>query len=99
MVERFGNIEVNAAAHTVTWAGEPVTLAPKEFDLLLALMKRAGTAASRLDLLEEVWGHRAAVVTRTVDIHISELRRKLEDDPSAPRHILTVRKIGYRFEL
>jgi two-component system, OmpR family, alkaline phosphatase synthesis response regulator PhoP len=97
-VERFGEIEVNPAAYTVTRAGEPVTLAPKEFDLLLALMKRRGTAVSRLDLLEEVWGHRGAIVTRTVDIHISELRRKLEEDPANPRHILTVRKVGYRFE-
>ncbi len=97
-VERFGDIEVNPAAYTVTRAGEEVTLAPKEFDLLLALMKRRGTAVSRLDLLEEVWGHRGAVVTRTVDIHISELRRKLETDPGNPRHIRTVRKVGYRFE-
>lgn len=97
-VERFGDIEVNPAAHTVTRGGEPVTLTPKEFDLLLALLKRRGAAVSRLDLLEEVWGHRAAVVTRTVDIHISELRRKLEHDPSNPRHILTVRKVGYRFD-
>ena len=50
------------------------------------------------ELLEEVWGYPAAVVTRTVDTHIAEVRRKLEDDPSAPRHILTVRKAGYRFE-
>lgn len=97
-VERFGDVEVNPAAYTVTRRGEPVNLAPRELELLLALMKRPGTAVSRLELLEEVWGHRAAVVTRTVDIHISELRRKLEDDPSEPRHILTVRKVGYRFE-
>jgi two-component system, OmpR family, alkaline phosphatase synthesis response regulator PhoP len=97
-IEQFGEIEVNPAAYTVTRAGEPVTLAPKEFDLLLALLKRRGTAVSRLDLLEEVWGHRGAVVTRTVDIHVSELRRKLETDPANPRHILTVRKVGYRFE-
>lgn len=67
-----------------------------EFALLIALMARRGATASRLDLLQEVWGHSAAVVTRTVDTHIAELRRKLEEDPAHPVHILTVRKVGYR---
>lgn len=97
-VERFGEIEIDPAARVVTRGGEPVSLAPKEFDLLLALVRRRGAVASRLELLRDVWGHRAAVVTRTVDFHVSELRRKLEDDPSDPRHILTVRKAGYRLE-
>jgi DNA-binding response OmpR family regulator len=69
-----------------------------EFDLLVALVRRHGAVASRLELLQEVWGHSSAVLTRTVDTHIAELRRKLEDDPAAPRHILTVRKAGYRLE-
>jgi two-component system, OmpR family, alkaline phosphatase synthesis response regulator PhoP len=97
-IERFGDVEVNLAAHTVTRNGEPVNLAPKEYEVLLALIRRRGAVASRLDLLEDVWGHRGAFVTRTVDIHISELRRKLEEDPSNPRHIITVRKVGYRLE-
>lgn len=97
-VERFGTIEVDPAARTVTRDRRPVQLAPREFDLLLALIRRRGAVASRMELLRDVWGHRAAVVTRTVDFHISELRRKLEDDPSNPRHILTVRKAGYRLE-
>jgi DNA-binding response OmpR family regulator len=67
-----------------------------EFNLLLALVKRRGAVVSRLDLLHEVWGHASSVLTRTVDTHIAELRRKLEDDPSRPRHILTSRKAGYR---
>ena len=68
-----------------------------EFDLLLALVRRGGAVASRLELLREVWGHQASVLTRTVDTHIAELRRKLEDDPAAPVHILTVREeLGYR---
>jgi DNA-binding response OmpR family regulator len=67
-----------------------------EFDLLVALLKRNGAVASRLQLLAEVWGHSSAVLTRTVDTHIGELRRKLEQDPSTPKHILTVRKAGYR---
>lgn len=97
-IERFGNVEINPASRTVTKAGQIVALSPKEFDLLLTLVRRRGAVASRVELLREVWGHRVEVMTRTVDIHIAELRRKLEDDPSAPRHILTVWKAGYRLE-
>ncbi len=95
---RFGEIEVEPASRTVRRRGEPVELTPKEFDLLLALLRREGAVASRLELMKEVWGHRAAVVSRTVDTHIAELRRKLEDNPAEPRHILTVWKAGYRLE-
>jgi DNA-binding response OmpR family regulator len=70
-----------------------------EFDLLIALLRRQGAVVSRLELLKEVWGHSSAVLTRTVDTHIGELRRKLEHDPSTPRHILTVRKAGYRLSV
>jgi len=97
-MERFGAVEINPASRTVTKEGIPVALSPKEFDLLLALVRRRGAVASRVELLREVWGHRVEVMTRTVDIHIAELRRKLEDDPSQPRHILTVWKAGYRLE-
>jgi DNA-binding response OmpR family regulator len=97
-VEHFGDVEINPASRTVTRRGEAVALSPKEFDLLLTLIRRRGAVASRVELLREVWGHRVEVMTRTVDIHIAELRRKLEDDPSAPRHILTVWKAGYRLE-
>ena len=97
-IERFGNIEINPASRTVTKGGQLVALSPKEFDLLITLVRRRGAVASRVELLREVWGHRVEVMTRTVDIHIAELRRKLEDDPSAPRHILTVWKAGYRLE-
>ena len=97
-LEHFGDVEINPASRTVTKASKPVALSPKEFDLLLALVRRRGAVASRLELLREVWGHRVEVMTRTVDIHIAELRRKLEDDPSQPKHILTVWKAGYRLE-
>src|ERR1700750_616295 len=96
--EHFGTVEINPASRTVTKEGTPVALSPKEFDLLLALVRRRGAVASRVELLREVWGHRVEVMTRTVDIHIAELRRKLEDDPSAPQHILTGWKAGYRLE-
>jgi two-component system alkaline phosphatase synthesis response regulator PhoP len=95
-VERFGDIEVNRDTRIVTRGGRPVDISPMEFALLLALITRRGGTASRLDLLQEVWGHNAAVVTRTVDTHIAELRRKLEAHPAQPVHILTVRKVGYR---
>lgn len=97
-IERFGDVEINPASRTVTKRGQLVALSPKEFDLLITLVRRRGAVASRVELLREVWGHRVEVMTRTVDIHIAELRRKLEDDPSAPRYILTVWKAGYRLE-
>jgi DNA-binding response OmpR family regulator len=95
--KRFADVEVDPSSRTVTRAGEPVSLTPMELDLLLALIDRGGAVASRQDLMREVWGHRAVVVSRTVDTHVAELRRKLEPDPAVPRHILTVRKAGYRF--
>ena len=95
-VERFGDVEVHPASRSVIRNGETVALTPKEFDLLLALIRRRGAVASRHELLREVWDHHAVVMTRTVDIHIAELRRKLEADSSNPRHILTVWKAGYR---
>lgn len=95
----IGEIEVSPAARIVRRRGEEVPLTPKEFDLLMALVRRQGTVAGRLELLAEVWGHRAAVMTRTVDMHVAQLRRKLEDDPADPRHIVTVWKAGYRIAL
>jgi two-component system, OmpR family, alkaline phosphatase synthesis response regulator PhoP len=96
--ERFGVIEVIPASRSVLKSGKPVPLTPKEFDLLLALLHRQGAVATRMELLTEVWGYSAAVLSRTVDTHVAELRRKLESDPAAPKHILTVRKAGYRLE-
>ncbi|HEX9393262.1 MAG TPA: helix-turn-helix domain-containing protein, partial [Gemmatimonadales bacterium] len=78
--------------------GKAVTLTPKEYDLLIALLRRQGAVASRTELLTEVWGYRASVLSRTVDTHVAELRSKLEQDAAQPKHILTVRKAGYRLE-
>lgn len=94
----FGDVEVDSGARKVSRNGEEVSLTPKAFDLLLALAAHEGQVVSRHDLLREVWGHQAAIVTRTVDSHVSELRQKLEPDPASPRHIHTVWKVGYRFE-
>jgi two-component system, OmpR family, alkaline phosphatase synthesis response regulator PhoP len=93
---RFGDIDVALSTRSVRRGGQEVSLTPMEFDLLVALLRREGAVVSRLELLKEVWGHSSAVLTRTVDTHIGELRRKLEEDPATPRHILTVRKAGYR---
>ncbi len=95
--ERFADVVVDPAARTVVRDGTEIALTPKEFDLLVALMRRGGAVASRAALLKEVWGHRAPVSSRTVDTHVAELRRKVEPEPSAPRYILTVPKAGYRF--
>lgn len=93
---RFGEVRIDPRTRTVTRGGVAVNLRPKEFDLLLALAHRQGEVVSRLDLLREVWGYQDEVQSRTVDTHVAELRRKLESDPAEPRHLLTVRKAGYR---
>jgi len=93
----FGDIEIDVPACVVKKDGVPVALTTKEFDLLVALIRMRGAIASRAALLKVVWGYHSEVVTRTVDIHIAELRRKLEPIPSEPRYLMTVRKRGYRF--
>ena len=98
VLDHFGDVEVNRAARTVKRHGAGVALTPKEFDLLIALMDRAGAVVPRSDLLSAVWGYSQDVNTRTVDLHVSELRAKLEPNPAQPVHIITVRKTGYRFE-
>jgi DNA-binding response OmpR family regulator len=92
----FGDVNVDMRSRIVTRGGAAVALTPKAYELLLALVRRDGSVASRVDLLKEVWGYSAFIMTRTVDSHIAELRRKL-DDPNDPRHIITVWKVGYRF--
>jgi DNA-binding response OmpR family regulator len=92
----FGEVAVDPVTRVVTRAGRPVPLRPKEYDLLGALLRREGGVVGRAELLREVWGYHESVLSRTLDTHIGELRRKLEPDPAVPRHILTVRKTGYR---
>jgi transcriptional regulator len=94
---QFGSVLLEPATQTVLRGGQPVRVTHKEFRLLLALMRRRGAIASRMELLREVWGAGAAVSRRAVDTHIARLRRKLEEDPANPRHILTALAWGYRF--
>jgi DNA-binding response OmpR family regulator len=95
---RFGDVEVDLLSRRVYRFGELIDLSPKAYDLFVALMNRRGGVVRREELLREVWGHRREISTRTVDAHIVELRRKLEEDAANPRHFLTVRKAGYRFQ-
>jgi DNA-binding response OmpR family regulator len=94
---RFGRIEVDPASRGVTVDGAPVALTPKAYELMMALVRRNGAVATRVDILREVWGQEGDVLTRTVDSHMAELRRKLEADAADPQHFLTVWKVGYRF--
>ena len=97
-VYRFDDVVVAPAARTVTRGGRFVSLKPREYDLLLHLLEHPGIAYTRQRLLKEVWVHQADVHTRTVDMHVAELRRKLEVDAASPRHLITVWKMGYRFD-
>lgn len=97
-VINFGDVTLDPRARTVRRGEVELELTPKEFDLAVALARRAGTAVSREDLLREVWSHKGRVRTRTVDTHILQLRKKLEPDPASPQHFHTVARVGYRFE-
>jgi DNA-binding response OmpR family regulator len=90
------DVSVDTERRVVRKAGSEVSLSPKAYELLIALLRRRGTVATRNDLLREVWGYGAFVVSRTVDTHIAELRRKLEDDAADPKIVVTVWKVGYR---
>jgi DNA-binding response OmpR family regulator len=98
-VWRLGDVEVDATQRLIHRNGEEVTLTPRAFELLIALLGNVGKTLTRHELLRTVWGYDGSVTTRTVDAHIAELRRKLEHAPAEPRHILTVHKVGYRLKL
>jgi two-component system response regulator RegX3 len=96
-VLRGGPVELDVEAHQVRVDGAPVELRPKEFDLLESLMRRRGRLATRETLIDEVWGPDHFGTTKTLDVHIKRLRQKLEPELTRPRHILTVRGLGYKF--
>lgn len=97
-VFEFGDVSVDVGARVVTRAGASVALTPREWDLLSAFVKHPRQVLSRQLLLEQVWGFASDVTTRTIDIHVSELRRKLEAEGDEPKHFVTVWKTGYRFD-
>jgi DNA-binding response OmpR family regulator len=97
-VLRFGELEIDLGAQLVRRAGEPVPFTPQEFRLLRALLDSEGRALSREQLLSLAWGLDYEGTARTVDTFVRQLRVKLERDPERPRHLLTIRGHGYRFE-
>jgi len=94
---RFGALDVDFRRTEVHRDGQRVELSAKEFRLLRYLISRRGETLSRNELLDEVWGYDANPTSRTVDVHVAWLRRKLEENPRQPRHILTVHGLGYKF--
>ncbi len=95
---RAGALVLDPATHEVTLRGRPVDLTAKEFELLRLLMSHPNRVFTRDFLLERIWGYDYYGSTRTVDMHISRLREKIEDDPVAPTYIVTVRGVGYKFK-
>lgn len=95
----LGEAHIDLAARTVVRRGVVTQLTHREFELLSALLDADGAVMSKQSILAVVWGHKAAVRTNTVEYHISSLRRKLENDPRDPKHILTVNRSGYRLQL
>ncbi len=92
-----GPVEMDTASHEVRVNGELVALPPKEFELLEALLRRKGRLLTRLFLIEEVWGADYVGDTKTLDVHVKRVRRKIEADPHDPAHLVTVRGLGYKF--
>lgn len=97
-VLRFGAVEVEPATQTIRRDGVRVPVTRTEFRLLYALLRRPGEVVSRDQLFQEVWGPEVRLRSRAIDTHIARLRRKLEADPAAPRHIRTAPYRGYRFD-
>jgi DNA-binding response OmpR family regulator len=95
-IVRVGPIEIDPAAHTARVHGKPVSLKPKEFELLRYLLEHPNVALSREALLRHVWKYEHSVDTRTVDVHVRGLRQKIEADPANPTLLETVRGYGYR---
>lgn len=93
----IGDITLDAAARTVTLHGQDLVLTPREFDLLELLMRHAGEVVRREEIMDEVWDPHWFGPTKTLDVHISWLRKKLHDDPATPSYITTVRGVGFRF--
>lgn len=92
----FGDVRLDLRRHEVTRAGKPLLLSPTEFRLLEYLLERRGAVVTREELLERVWGLEGDTLSRTVDVHIAALRKKIEEDSRYPRFLLTVKGAGYK---
>ncbi len=98
-VVEAGPVRMDVDRHTVTVNNEPVNLPLKEFDLLELLMRNSGRVLTRGQLIDRVWGADYVGDTKTLDVHVKRLRAKIEQDPANPVYLLTVRGLGYKFEL
>jgi two-component system alkaline phosphatase synthesis response regulator PhoP len=96
-VHEFGDVIVNIDRHEATKGDTELELTPREFRLLGYFLAHQGEVVSREELLDAVWGYDTIPFTRTVDTHIAKLRKKIEDDPSDPQHLITVHRLGYKF--
>jgi two-component system, OmpR family, response regulator RegX3 len=94
---RGGPVELDVARHEARVRGDPVAFPPKEFELLETFLRRKGRLLTRDFLIDEVWGSNYFGDTKTLDVHVKRLRRKVEEDPHAPAHLITVRGLGYKF--
>lgn len=97
MVLRHGELSLDQEKHRVTFKNRGINLTSSEYKLLLALMQSPGRVFSRDELLKHFYEHGETVIDRVIDVHIGNLRQKIENDPASPRYIITVRGFGYRF--
>ncbi|NBU23067.1 MAG: DNA-binding response regulator [Actinobacteria bacterium] len=96
---RAGNVVMDIERHTVTVNGEPIAMPLKEFELLELLLENVNRVLTRGQIIDRVWGSNYFGDTKTLDVHVKRIRSKIEDDPSRPKHLLTVRGLGYKFEV
>lgn len=95
---RLGELELDLSKREATKQGKTINLRHKEFEVLALLMQNHGKTVTRAELLKRVWGYEAVASTRTVDVHVERLRKKIEDEPGMPVYVVTERGVGYRFE-
>lgn len=94
-----GRVRMDVERHTVSVDGEPVSMPLKEFDLLEYLLRNAGRVLTRGQLIDRIWGADYVGDTKTLDVHVKRLRSKIESEPSRPQHLVTVRGLGYKFDI
>jgi DNA-binding response OmpR family regulator len=94
---RFGDVAVDFRRHEARKGSEAIDLSPREFQLLAYFIEHRGEIVTRETLLDTVWDYNAIPFTRTVDMHIAKLRKKVEDNPADPKHVITVHRLGYKF--